>query len=207
MLEMPPFHPNHARRQLRDRVGRDQARRLVQQVQAQVIDDHTATLTDAEDYIGTWVGTERRKFAVKNKLEPGGGATSRLAPDDATNDIMGAKGEYACSILLNLYWRPTIGQTDKPDVGGCIESRTTRRHKGHLIVPPNYKNVPYVLMLELDRYNYKFLGWLHGSDVASRFKLENRNNAPAYWVPQSTPLWPYDDLLKWIYGADRLSFS
>jgi hypothetical protein len=103
--------------------------------------------------------------------------------------IRGAKTEFAASLRLNMYWRPTIGKTDEPDVGGLVEVRSSDLRYGRLIVKPrsekkpNEKNYPYVLALMLGE-DFYFPGWIWADDARARYKLTKDYGDPAHFVPQ-----------------------
>lgn len=147
------------------------------------------TLTDAEQRICGWVGRMRFQHARQHNRDPGAGPTATAV--DARNDIRGAKCEFAASVLLNLYWRPTIGEIDKPDVGGVVEIRSTDRPNGRLIVKPKDSDeAPFALMIQIDEASFRFGGWMYGSR-AKTYPLLTKHGDPAHFVPQFD-LWKID---------------
>lgn len=160
-----------------------------------MIDSNSVILTEAELKITEEVGRERWRYARRTGRDPGNGTSSALIP---ANDLRATPTEYALSIILNLYWRPTIGQLDQPDVGGLIEARSCGRTTDHLIIKPReIKDKPlrpFVLVLA-ERLRYTALGWLRAGD-AKRFDMRN-NGDWGHYVPQSA-LHSIDALRAWI---------
>lgn len=164
-----------------------------------VVDDaDVATLTSWESRICTWVGKQRFANARRLHRDPGQG------PPHTTDemDIRGAHGEYAASILLNRYWRQSIGEIDKPDVGGLVEVRSTIRETGRLIVKPDDQDAPFVLIVaNMERLRFRFAGWAFGRDAKRRWPLLTEFGDPAHFVEQSA-LSSRSELLAWLHDAD-----
>ena len=131
------------------------------------------------------VGTARHAFAYGNNCEPRPGASE----DDPENPIYhrrGSLGEFSCSQICNLSWRPCVGIFDETDVGGCIEVKTVTRRSDHLIVEASKlkDNLIYVLMLQEHWKRYRLIGWLLGREL-HRFQQQKRGDT--FWIPSQVP--------------------
>jgi hypothetical protein len=139
------------------------------------------TLTEAESRVCTWVGAQRHAAAVRERRDPGQGPSkSDLTP---ANHIRGAASEYAASIILNLSWRLNIGRIREVDVGGLVEVRSTDLERGCLIVKPQDKDYPFVLMIQNARRRFRFGGWMLAAE-AKGWPLVTGRGDPAHFVPQ-----------------------
>ena len=154
------------------------------------------TLTQWESRICTFVG--RQRYANANKLcrDPGLGPPH----DNDRMDIRGAHCEFAASIMLNLYWRPSIGELNNLDVGGLVEVRSTVYGNGRLIVKPDDDDAaPFALILaDMDTLRFRFGGWMFARD-AKEFPLDSKHGDPAHYVPQEK-LWNRADLMFVLEG-------
>jgi hypothetical protein len=156
-------------------------------------------LTPYEKRMCAWVGKHRWEHARAAGRDPGLGPTATAV--DAYNDIRGAECEYAGSIMLNMYWRPTIGRIDTRDVGGLIEVRSGERINDRMIVKPNaVDEAPYALVLRLGS-GYHFKGWLFAKE-AKLLPLLTEHGDPAHFVPQKD-LHNFASLRKWARDADH----
>lgn len=155
-----------------------------------------AQLTEWESQICTWVGKQRFTNAKKNARDPGDGPPH----DNPEMDIRGAHCEFAASIMLNLYWRPTIGRLRDRDVGGLVEVRSTILEKGKLIVKPaDDDDAPFVLIVaDMLALRFRFGGWLFARQ-AKAYPLCRDFGDPAHFVEQSN-LWPQGDLPRVLDG-------
>jgi hypothetical protein len=154
------------------------------------------TLTYWESRICTFTGKQR--FANANDLDrdPGQGPPH----DNDRMDIRGAHCEFAASIMLNLYWRPTIGETKNRDVGGLVEVRSTVIGNGRLIVKPrDDDDAPFALVVaDMATLRFRFGGWMFGHE-AKAWPLNPRHGDPAHYVEQEK-LWPRSDLMFVLDG-------
>jgi hypothetical protein len=154
------------------------------------------TLTHWESRICTFVG--RQRYANANALErdPGEGPPH----DNDRMDIRGAHCEFAASIMLNLYWRPSIGELKNRDVGGLVEVRSTVLGNGRLIVKPkDDDDAPFALILaDMDTLRFRFGGWMFARD-AKAWPLNSDHGDPAHYVEQAK-LWPRSDLMFVLDG-------
>lgn len=152
------------------------------------------TLETAETRICVWVGEQRFAHARRESRDPGAGPTSTAKT--AVNDIRGAKCEFSGSIMLNVYWRPSIGSIRDYDVGGLVQVRSgTKSHHRLIVKPADKDHDPFALILAIDDTFY-FGGWLFAS-AAKLFPLESGFGDPAHFVPQSA-LRPQSELIDWI---------
>jgi hypothetical protein len=153
----------------------------------------TVELTSYELRICAWVGKKRYEAAVEAHRNAGQGPSR----DDHSpaNHIRGAECEFSASILLNLYWRPTIGFIKSKDVGGLIEVRSTVLSYGRLIVKPDGDG-PFVLVIKENDSTFHWGGWMH-AEAAKKFPLTTDKGDPAHFVPQRY-LSDMPSLLGWI---------
>jgi hypothetical protein len=157
------------------------------------------TLTYWEGRICTFTGKQRWANANALERDPGQGPPH----DNDRMDIRGAHCEFAASIMLNLYWRPTIGEIKGRDVGGLVEVRSTVLGNGRLIVKPKdvvkSPDVPFALILaDMDTLRFRFGGWMFARD-AKAFSLNSDHGDPAYFIEQSD-LSGRPDLMTWLEG-------
>lgn len=157
------------------------------------------TLTAWESRICTWVGKQRFANARELDREPGEGPP-HIFPE---MDVRGAHCEFAASIMLNLYWRPTIGEIKGRDVGGLVEVRSTVLEMGRLIVKPKdvvkSADVPFALVVaDMDALKFRFGGWMFARD-AKAWPLNPDFGDPAHYVDQDE-LNGRDILMAWLEG-------
>jgi hypothetical protein len=138
-------------------------------------------LTAAALHMLEWVGKQRHAYAIPHECDPG------LWPsrDGASpaNHIRGAKCEFAASIILNVYWRPHIGEIGQHDIGGLVEVRSTVLGQGWLIIKSTDKDhKPFVLVIIRDDI-FQLAGWLFARE-ANRFPLITAHGDPAHFVDQ-----------------------
>lgn len=138
------------------------------------------TLAREELRICAWVGKKRYEYATKTNRDPGLGSSATL--EGAGNHITGAECELSGSIMVNMYWRPSIGQLDQKDVGGLIEVRSTALANGRLIVKPK-DDGPFVLVIKEGADRFRWGGWIMASN-AKKFPLTTKYGDPAHFVPQ-----------------------
>jgi hypothetical protein len=156
-------------------------------------------LTEAESRIATWTGKQRRADAIANERDCGLGASSLV--DDAGFHIRGAHAEYATSIALNLFWRPTIGLIHEKDVGGLVQVRSIDDPRFSLVVKPkDCDEDPFVLVLQLSRLEYRLLGWLFADQVKRDYPLRFDRGDPGHYAPNNQ-LNDMASLLDWIASA------
>lgn len=157
--------------------------------------DGEVTLTHWESRICTFVGKQRYANADELGRDPGAGP-SRNGGDGF--HIRGAHCEFAASIMLNLYWRPTIGETKNRDVGGLVEVRSTVRPSGRLIVKPkDHDDAPFVLIVaDMDELLFRFGGWMFAR-TAKQFRLCPDFGDSAHFVDQPS-LSERETLLEWL---------
>lgn len=152
-------------------------------------------LTPAELRICRWVGRQRRSSAQRHGRVPADGPTKYVAPADASLDIRGVECEFAASIVLNMSWRPTIGQIDQPDIGDGVDVRSTELANGRLIVKPKDAERPFVLVVKMSADTFRVPGWLMASEAKARFPLLTGHGDAAHFVPQER-LRPIDELRR-----------
>lgn len=156
-------------------------------------------LTPAELRMTEWVGRQRHAHAIRCARDPGQGP-SAVDPTPA-NHIRGARCEYAGSLILNLYWRPTIGEISRRDIGGLIDARSTVLPHGRLIIKPGDADVPFILIATaLDKNQYDSPGWITAGEAKRRFPLLTQFGDPGHFVDQEV-LWPLSELRAWIGRA------
>ena len=143
-------------------------------------------LEDVEMRMCGHVGNLRFENAIANRRREGTGPS--LHERTPRLHVIGAQCEFACSIIVNRYWRPHIGKVGKdrqPDVGGCLEVRSTDLPYGRLIVKPDDPEWPTALIFHDDRdRRYCFLGWAMASRVKQEPLLHYPDNDPAHFLPQ-----------------------
>ena len=163
-----------------------------------VADNEVALLTPWESRVCAWVGKQRFANARRLDRDPGEGPPHT----DDERDIRGAHCEFAASILINRYWRPSIGEIDKPDVGGLVEVRSTILETGRLIVKPNDEDdAPFALVVaDMERLRFRFAGWMFARD-AKAWPLVIKHGDPGHYVDQSA-LASRSELLEWLHEQD-----
>lgn len=119
-------------------------------------------LTEAERRIAKWVGEQRYDYALRTGRNPGNGPSRHNGGPHF--HIRGACSEFAASIMLNLYWRPAIGQLDQRDVGGIVEVRSTELPHGRLLIKPGDTG-PHMLVVQINEHEYQSPGWLNAEDA------------------------------------------
>lgn len=165
---------------------------------------HLIALTDYEMKMCADVGEARYSHALTARRNPGlGPSANRIG---ARNDIRGARCEYAVSIILNLSWRPTIGQIKSRDVGDCVDVRSTELPRGRLIIKPaDPDGVPFVLAIAPgpDREGSTFMvpGWVFAG-AAKVYPLLTGHGDPAHFVDQAN-LSSIAALKNWIKEVTR----
>jgi hypothetical protein len=158
--------------------------------------DDVVILTGAESRICRWVGRQRFEDAVSKGRKPGAGPSMDAG---SAWHIRGAHCEYAASLVLNLFWRPKIGEVDGRDVGGLVEVRSGVSDRDRLIVKPkDDPEAPFVLVIaEMEFLEFAVVGWMFGANAKSYQKIAYEGCDPAHYVPQGD-LWPIAQLRKWL---------
>lgn len=113
------------------------------------------------------IGEARYEYARQHGMNAGKGPSRGNASGPA-NHVKGALTEFACSLILNLSWRPCVGRRGEPDVGGFIEVRSTARKL--FIKPPDAG--PFVLMAQLTLHRYRACGWFEAEHAQLIYPLD-----------------------------------
>lgn len=148
-------------------------------------------LTEYEMQMCEAVGRARNASAEALGRDPG------LGPTSAASHVRGAQCEFACSVGLNLFWRPQVGNIRSKDVGGLVQVRSTVLPTGRLIVKPaDNDNDPFVLVRQ-DGRAHTLLGWLDARN-AKRLTLVRDHGDPAHFVGQEL-LRDVHQLKRWLH--------
>lgn len=139
----------------------------------------TVELTEYEMQMCEKVGRDRHAAAVAKHRNPG------LGPSNAEGHVRGAQCEFACSVGLNLFWRPFFEViTGLKDVGDMVQVRSTVLSHGRLIVKPADKSCdPFVLVRQEGRL-HSLVGWLNAGDAKQLVELNSDHGDPAHFVGQ-----------------------
>lgn len=141
----------------------------------------TVTLDDFEMRMCGYVGKARFQNAEQHHRNHGLGPSCTVRTPE--RDIIGAQCEFAASLLVNRFWRPHVGVIDQPDVGGCVEVRSTTLPHGRLIVKPGDGDYPFVL-IERQNNRFRFLGWMPSREAKDHYPLISCHGDPAHFVDQ-----------------------
>jgi hypothetical protein len=162
--------------------------------------DFDIYLTEFELRIADEVGAARYENACRLRRDAGRGPSANWNGPD--NHLRGARCEYACSLVLNLSWRPHIGKVSKDirDVGGLLDTRSTVRRHGRLIIKPaDLDHVPFVLVIaEVPRFT--LAGWTFAGEGKALRPLSTGYGDPAHFIDQEL-LHPMPWLKEWIEKA------
>ena len=71
-------------------------------------------LTEFERRWLGWIGRRRWENAIDYYRDPG--APGKSNAHGPQRHMRGVRCEFAASLILNLYWRPTIGQLNERDI-------------------------------------------------------------------------------------------
>jgi hypothetical protein len=148
------------------------------------------TLTRYELDITAFVG-KRRELVYREGHLPRGKGSSADNPDQAMrNNIRGAQSEFAASIALNLYWRPSIGDRRQPDVGGYVEVRSIEEQNHRLVVKKSdllkcHPSTPFVLVYTTWSEQFVVIGWC-AAGRALEVGEPNTDRDPLYFVNQAS---------------------
>lgn len=135
------------------------------------------TLTEYEMQMAKAAGVARYLAARERNYDPGLGPSSVKGSNGNGGDIRGAQCELACSIGLNLFWRPFIAKGEATvkgslDAGGLIQVRSTVLVRGRLCVKPEAADDdPYVLVFQ-DKNRHELVGWLDARACKREPKLQ-----------------------------------
>lgn len=158
------------------------------------------TLTESEMKMLKWVGERRYENATRNNRNPGN-ASSNLRSGPHFH-IMGARGEFAGSLIVNRYWRLTIGQIDQPDIGGFIDARTIDNPRNTLLIKPRdiakHPGRPFMLVEWDGEYGFWCPGWYRAGDAAA-FALATHTRDRTHVVPR--------DKLRPIFELREMSIA
>jgi len=140
----------------------------------------TVTLTEYEMAMCERVGRDRYADARERRRDPGLGPTSE---GKVAGDIRGAQCEFACSLGLNLFWRPWFAVVKgNKDVGDLAEVRSTDLPNGRLIVKPAADDDdPYVLVRQTGR-THDLLGWLEAGTAKRIAPLTKQFGDPMHMI-------------------------
>lgn len=156
-------------------------------------------LTAAELAMCADMGARRYKYAKDHNCNGGAGIAGRT--ENAVFHIRGCETEYAGSIMLNMSWRPTIGEFGGKDVGGLVEVRSTMLPHGRLPVRPFLRNGkpatgPCVLVIKNGDNEFLWGGWRMAEYAIENYPLISEYGDPAHFVPQ-TDLLDMKSLVEW----------
>jgi len=130
------------------------------------------------------VGIDRDNSVVENGQKAGLGPNP---PGDPRGHIRGAQCEFACSLGLNLFWRPNVGVLGAIDVGELAEAKSTVLPNGRMVVKPkdiarHPWDMPFVLVRQIG-LTHTLLGWLE-AEAIGRAPIDPRYGDPAHWIEQ-----------------------
>ena len=143
------------------------------------------TLTPAEYDFAARVGYARQRCSLADGRGNRHGSTGGY--DD---HILGAVGEYAACIALNIPWRPTINTFKRPDFvvdGVGYEVKTRRRHDYELIVrDDDDPGRVFVLVTSESWLEYHVHGCIEGDRARRReWRKAYGGREAAWFVPQA----------------------
>jgi hypothetical protein len=100
--------------------------------------------------------------------------------------IEGALGEQAVAKWIGTYWSGQVGNLSAADIGKQIETRTTHRLDGSLILHEWDQDDAYFFLLTGQHGTYRIAGWIEGRDgKLPAFWRDPVGGRPAYFVPQA----------------------
>jgi hypothetical protein len=141
----------------------------------------TVILSAYEMQMCELVGRARDASARKDNRNPGLGPGA-IGPEGG--HIRGAQCEYACSIGLNMFWRPYIGEIKRKDVGDIVQVRSTVLRRGRLLVKPkDDDDDPFVLVRQTGTL-HELLGWLDARTCKASARLNGDHGDPVHYVDQ-----------------------
>ena len=119
--------------------------------------------------------------------------------------IAGAISEFAVARFLNLFWKPSIGETDNLDVGGLVEVRM-RLIPGTgtdlAMRPKDHDDRPYV-QVHLYRtrpHRPEIMGWIYGREGKRPGEPVDPKRL-VWFIPP--PYRPLSELVEWVNDARR----
>lgn len=146
------------------------------------------TLDDWEMRYTRYVAIERRQQAREKNRQ------HRVTGQYEQSDLVGARGECAAARELDLYWHPTIGITDRIDVGKIYEVRTPLGPDRMLYGLPGQivwdrvylLVVPTSYALRTER-TYALVGWLRGFELSEKkyYRRVHPTLPPAQYADQT----------------------
>lgn len=151
-----------------------------------------------QEIAGTDVGTRRHLEAKRMRLKD---KREKMTDEESlAHHILGAKGELACAIALNLnritlpweqrqvYWEGRINNFGGPDLGDFTQVRTRRGYKSQQIIRTSAKDHEFYFLVTWEEKNpltFNVVGWISVPD-GKKFPLRNpRKIEPAHFIPQS----------------------
>jgi len=163
------------------------------------------TLSPQDAIVPASIGLRRQIFALANGLRHFGAMTMterqfNSAADNAfDHHILAAMSEYVVARALNLFWEPSVGNTNGVDVGGLVQVRL-RRVPGTgsdlAIRDKDIDDKPYVLVHYPGGLTFELKGWLFGREGKGRGQFNEQKNV--WFVPP--PYRSIDELLEWVQG-------
>ena len=96
----------------------------------------------------------------------------------------GVKYEMVLAKYLEIPYDGDIGKPGEHDVGGKYEVRGTKYESGHLILYPEDKDAPFILVTG-EGNTFRIAGWIMSEDGKKKEYWREDLRAPCYFVPQS----------------------
>ena len=145
-------------------------------------------LTWSEMMIAHMVAGQRIVLNAKNGAKPKHGAPEGIAGDMI--HVLSTRGEMVVAKAFNLYWSGASGDYKAVDVGGLIEVRTVPVSTHRLMLHPDDKELPTVLVDASRSPEFRLCGWLMGQDGKRQDWWEDPTgkDRPAFFVPHASLL-------------------
>ena len=125
-------------------------------------------------YIAERWDTTTGKYAIKYKQK-----NKKVFGDT----LAGVKSEMAVAKYLEIPYDGDIGIAGNFDVGGKYEVRGTTYKNGCLLLHPEDKPAPYILVIE-DGDTFELAGWIMGEEGKKKEYWREDVRSPCYFVPQ-----------------------
>jgi hypothetical protein len=153
-------------------------------------------LTNTELLVAGFVGSLRNVQGLCN----GWTSTADLGTHNSwTPNIEGVCGEIAVARLLNIYWRPIVGNPDAEDVGPYeVRTNLSRKHTDMCLRPSDEKKKHRIFISVLSfTPEFEVLGWLTGAEaMRQEWFREGTPGRPKCFYAPAGALNPMNELPK-----------
>lgn len=154
------------------------------------------------------VGVAADRMATSNEAGWNHASTYKRSHLERTvEEVVGACGEMAAAIALNVFWSPSVNTFHKvSDLPGNVEVRSTTKVNGRvsLIIRDNDPADRIYVLVTGEPPTLDVVGWYIGADARQdRWRCDPKELRPAWFVPRDE-LHPIEVLAEELAQARKM---